>query len=60
MITKAKLKEQIKNLPDEFSIDELVERLILVGKIEQGNNQSENGEVISESDLDNDIKKWFE
>ena len=60
MITKAKLKEQIKNLPDEFSIDELVERLILVGKIEQGNNQSENGEVISESDLDDDIKKWFE
>ncbi|HEX9828490.1 MAG TPA: hypothetical protein VGA80_17980 [Flavobacteriaceae bacterium] len=60
MITKAKLKEHIKNFPDEFSIDELVERLILVEKIERGSNQSEKGEVISESDLDNDIKKWFE
>lgn len=60
MITKAKLKEQIKNFPDEFSIDELVERLILIEKIERGSNQSENGEVISESDLDNNIKKWFE
>ena len=49
-----------KELAGEFSIDELVERLILVEKIERGNNQSENGEIISGSDLDNDIKKWFE
>ena len=54
------MKEQIENFPDEFSIDELVERLILVEKIENGNKQSENGEFISESDLDNEIEKWFE
>ena len=60
MITKSKLKEQIENFPDEFSIDELVERLILVEKIENGNQQSENGEIISESDLDKEIEKWFE
>jgi hypothetical protein len=59
MITKSKLKEQIENFPDEFSIDELVERLILVEKIEKGNQQSENGEIISESELDNEIEKWF-
>ncbi len=59
MITKSKLKEQIENFPDEFSIDELVERLILVEKIEKGNQQSENREIISESELDNEIEKWF-
>jgi len=59
MLTKTNLKKQIEKLPDEFSIDELVERLILVEKIERGNKQSENGEVISESELDRDIEKWF-
>lgn len=59
MITKTKLKEQIEHLPEEFSIDELVERLILMEKIERGNIQSEKGEIISESGLDKEIEKWF-
>ena len=59
MLTKSKLKEQIENFPEEFSIDELVERLILVEKIDRGNKESERGEVISESELDNEIEKWF-
>jgi hypothetical protein len=59
MLTKSKLKEQIESFPEEFSIDELVERLILVEKIDRGNTQSEKGEIISESELDNEIEKWF-
>ena len=60
MLTKERLKEQIDKLPEEFSIDELIEKLILIEKIETGNKQSENGEVISESELDEKIEKWFE
>ncbi|MFC2100275.1 hypothetical protein ACFLRZ_00445 [Bacteroidota bacterium] len=60
MLTKTKLKEQIENFPEEFSIDELIDRLILIEKIDRGIKQSENGEVISEAELDNEIKKWFE
>jgi len=59
MLSKTNLKKQIEKLPDEFSIDELVERLILIEKIERGNKQSESGEVISESELDKKIEKWF-
>jgi len=60
MISKSKLKEQIEQLPDNFSIDELIDRLLFIEKVEKGEKQSENGEVISEEDLDKDIKKWFE
>ena len=60
MLTKERLKEQIDKLPDVFSIDELVENLILIEKIETGNKQSENGEVISENEMENEIEKWFE
>ncbi len=59
MITKTRLKEHIENFPDEFSLDELIERLILVEKIELANRQSENGETISETELDKEIEKWF-
>lgn len=59
MITKAKLKEQLEHLPEEFTIDELVERLILIEKVERGYQQSESGHYVSESDLDNEMEKWF-
>jgi len=59
MLTKIKLKEQIDKMPEDFSIDELIEKLILIEKIESGNKQSENGEVISEDELENEIERWF-
>jgi len=59
MLTKTRLKEQIEKFPEEFSIDDLVERLILIEKVETGMNQSERGEIISDSDLDNEVDKWF-
>jgi hypothetical protein len=59
MLTKTRLKEQLEKFPDQFSIDELVEKLILIEKIENGNKQSENGEIITDSELDLEIEKWF-
>lgn len=59
MLTKTKLIEQIEKFPEGFSIDELVERLILIEKVELGLKQSENGEIISDSDLDKEIEQWF-
>ena len=59
MLTKESLKKQIDKLPEQFSIDELIENLILIEKIEAGNKQSENGEVIPESEIENQIEKWF-
>ena len=60
MLTKKKLKKQIEDFPEEFTIDELIDRLILIEKVELGNEQSENGEIISETDLDKEIDTWFE
>ena len=59
MITKKKLDEQIKSLPDQFSIEELIDKLILIEKIERADKQSKNKEVISEKDLNDEIEKWF-
>ncbi|MCF6352729.1 MAG: hypothetical protein L3J06_06945 [Cyclobacteriaceae bacterium] len=59
MLTKTNLKQQIDKFPEEFSIDELVERLIFIEKVERGNKQSLEGKVVSESDLDVEIGNWF-
>ena len=58
MLNREKVKAEIENLPEEFSIDELVERLILVEKVEKGILQSQRGEVISEAELDKEMEKW--
>jgi len=60
MITKTKVKEALERFPEEFSIDDLVEKLIFIDKIERSRQQSRNGEVISEEELSADIEKWFE
>ena len=60
MITKTKLQTQIEKLPEEFSIDELIERLILIEKIEIGNKQSINRQIITENELEKEMQTWFE
>ncbi len=59
MISKAILKEQIKELPERFSIDDLVERLILIEKIEVGIDQSEKEEIFSNTEIESEMEKWF-
>jgi hypothetical protein len=59
MITKEKLKKSISDFPEEFSIEDLIERLILIEKIELGNKRSLNGEVISEDELEEEMTKRF-
>jgi hypothetical protein len=60
MLTKEILIEQADNLPKEFSIDDLVEKLILVEKINRGIDQSKKNMTISDEELDIEMSKWFE
>jgi hypothetical protein len=60
MITKDKLKKHIENFPDEMSIDDLIDRLVFVEKLENRISQSKNGEAISDEDLKLEMEKWFE
>lgn len=58
MMTKEILIEQVDKLPHDFSLDELMERLILVEKINKGISQSKNNEVLTEEELELRISKW--
>ncbi len=58
MLTKEKLNKTINNLPDKFTIDELIDKLIFMEKIEEGLQQSDEGKVVSNEDLKIIIDKW--
>ena len=54
-------KEQVikEQLPNEFSMDELFERMSFIEHVQKGLKDSEEGRTISEEDLDKEIAKWF-
>lgn len=58
-ITKEKLKEQIDQFPDTISMDEVIERLIMLEKIEIRKQESESQETIEEDELKEEMKKWL-
>jgi len=60
MITKTKVREALEKFPEEFSIDDLMDKLIVIDKVERARKQSRNGEIISEDELNADIEKCFE
>jgi len=59
MITKEKLLECIKQLPDTFSVDEIIDRVLLLDKIEIGLEQSDNGQITPDEELDQKLPKWL-
>ena len=59
MLTKSQVKRLLEKLPEEFSLDELVEQLIFIQKVEKGLKDSNENNIITEEDLDKKIEKWF-
>lgn len=52
MLNKQQVIDSIQQLPDQFSVDDLIERVIVMEKIERGLRQSQKGEIVSDSDLE--------
>jgi len=58
MLTKTSVIKTITRFPDNFSIDELVDKTILLEKIEKGIQDADNGRVISEDEVEKRIEEW--
>ena len=44
---KYKVIETLDHLPDEFNVEDLVEKLLFIEKVEKGIQDSENGKTMS-------------
>ncbi len=59
MLQKAEVIKAIKKLPEQFSIDDLVERLIVLQKIHTGLEQVAEGNTVSTEKAKEKLNKWL-
>ena len=50
--------ETMKEFPQEFELEELIERLVFVEKVEKGLKQVEQGKTVSHEKVKKMTKKW--
>ena len=56
---KSAVIESISKLPDEFSMDEIIERLVVIEKIEKGRQQVKAGQINTEEQAKARLDKWL-
>jgi hypothetical protein len=59
MTTKDKVISGIKKLPDSVTIDEILDQIILVEKIEKGIDQSNKNQIVPDDEVDQRLGKWL-
>lgn len=57
-MTKTALQDALPDLPEQFSIDELMERLLIVEKVENGRWQYQVGKTITSSEVRERLIQW--
>lgn len=57
-MTKDKVIDTVKEFPQEFELEDLIEKLVFVEKIELGLSQLENGKTVSHAKVKELVKKW--
>jgi hypothetical protein len=59
MLTKEEVLKTVNDLPGEFSFDEILDRLMLLNKIDVGIEQSNNDETLSTDEAKESLAKWL-
>lgn len=59
MLTKKKLIQSLKDFPETFSVEELIDRVVLLQKIEIGLKQTKVGKTKSTEAAKSRLKKWL-
>jgi predicted transcriptional regulator len=58
MLTKEKLKKTIDSMPDNITVDEVIDRIILLDKIEKGLDDVKKGKIYTTSEVKERLNKW--
>jgi predicted transcriptional regulator len=59
MLAKTTVLDTIQQMPNEFSLDDLMERLILIKKVEKGLQQVKEGKTYSHEEAKKWLAKWL-
>ena len=56
---KSKMEQVIHKLPEDAGIEEAMERLYLLSKIEKGLKQANNGDIHTQEEAREKLAKWL-
>ena len=59
MLTKDKIKKSIDSLPDNLTVDQVIDKIIMLDKIEQGLRDVEAGNVYTTEEVKTKLSKWL-
>lgn len=59
LIDKQSILKTVQSLPDKTSIEEAMERLFLLQKIQKGIQQADEGKTVSHSKVKEKLEKWL-
>ncbi|MBA4196721.1 MAG: hypothetical protein C0459_04120 [Chitinophaga sp.] len=59
MLTKQAVLKSFKEMPDEFSIDEAVDKLIVINKIQKAELEIKAGKGLTTNQAMKKLKKWL-
>jgi predicted transcriptional regulator len=57
--TKQQMLKVIRELPDDAGVEDALDRLYLLYKVEKGLGQADRGELISQEDVRQRMAKWL-
>jgi predicted transcriptional regulator len=60
MLTKTQIFDTVESFSEFVSLDELIDKLIFIEKVNIGLKQSEKGMVSSEEEVSKKLTKWLE
>jgi hypothetical protein len=55
---REKVMDAVKEFPEEFELEDLIEKLVFVEKVEKGLNQLRKGKTVSHEKVRDIVKKW--
>ena len=58
-MTKIQVLNTVKDLPEEFSIDVLLDKLLLLHKVEVAQGQIKEGKTLSHDEAKEKMSKWL-
>jgi len=59
MITKTQIINTLDKLPENLTIDQIVDHLIFVEKVQKGLDDSANGRTYTNEEAKKKLKKWL-
>jgi len=58
MVTRDKVIEILRLMPETFPVDDLIERILILEKIEKAQKEMENGEGMDWGNFKKEMDKW--